>query len=270
MDFSKTFDILNHELLKVKLSAYGFNNDSLKLMQSYLTHRWQRTKINKSFSKRTELLLGVPQGSVLGPLIFNIYLNDLFFLVDYTEVCKFADENTFFACDKDPGSLINSLEHDSFLAIEWFQNSYMKLNEDKCHLLVRGYKYESIWAKTGEEEFGTLINKSYWGVPMDRTLSFGEHVSNLCKKAGLELSALASLSSYMTLRQKSVLMKSFIEVQFGYCPLVWIFHGRVLNRKINRLHQRSLRILYRDSMKKIILSLFTTETFKAWLMNYIK
>ena len=144
MDFSKAFNTLNHELLIAELSAYGFNNESLKLIRSYLTNRWQRTKINKSFSRWTELLQGVPQGSVLGLLLFNIYLNDLFFLVNYTEACNFADDTTFFAYNKDLGSLINRLEQDSFLAIEWFQNNYMKLNEDKCHLLVGGHKHESI------------------------------------------------------------------------------------------------------------------------------
>ena len=147
VDLSKAFDTLSHELLIAKLTAYGFNNESFKLIRSQLTNRWKRTKTNKIFSRWTELLQGVPEGSVLGPTLFNIYLNDLFFLVDYTEVCNFADDTTFFTCDKDLRSLINRLEHDSFLAIEWFQNSYMKLNEDKCHLLVGGYKHESIWAK---------------------------------------------------------------------------------------------------------------------------
>ena len=73
MDLSKAFDTLNHELLIAKLSAYGFNNESLKLIRSYLTNRWQRTKINKSFSRWTELLQSVPQRSVLSPLLFNIY-----------------------------------------------------------------------------------------------------------------------------------------------------------------------------------------------------
>ena len=135
MDSSKAFDTLNHELLIEKLSAYGFNNGSLKLIQSYLTNRWQRAKINKSFSRWTELLQHVPQRSILGPLLFNIFLNDLFFLVDYTEVCNFTDDTTFFACDKDLGSFINRLEHDNFLAIEWFQNNYMKFSEDTTYIL---------------------------------------------------------------------------------------------------------------------------------------
>ena len=87
------------------------------------------------------VITGCTQGSVLGPL-FNIYLNDLFFEVDYTEECNFA-------CDKDLGSLINRLERSSYLAIEWLQNNYMKLNEDKCHLLVG--------QKLVMQEFGSLI-----------------------------------------------------------------------------------------------------------------
>ena len=241
MDLSKGFDTLNHELFIAKLSAYGFNNESLKLIQSYLTNRGQRTKINKSFSRWTELLQGVAQGLVLGPLLFNIYF-DLFLLDDYTEVCNFVDDTTFFARDKDLGSLINRSEHDSFLAIEWFQNNYMKLNEDKCYLLAGGHKHESIWAKIGDARIWESNKQKLLGVHINRALSFDEHNSNLCKKVDRKLSFLARLSSYMTLTQRRVLMKSFIEA-LGYCPLVWMFYGRVLNRKINHLHKRSLRII---------------------------
>ena len=79
------------------------------------------------------VITGCTQRSVLGAVLFNIYLNDLFFLVDYTEVCNFADDTTFFACDKDLGSLINRFEHDGLLSIEWFQNNYMKLDDNKSH-----------------------------------------------------------------------------------------------------------------------------------------
>ena len=107
------------------------------------------------------MLQGVLQGSVLGPLLFDIYLNDLFYLAESTNVCNFADDTTFYACDKDVNSLINRLEHDSYLAIEWFENNSMKLNQDKCHLLVSGFKYENVWAKIGKTKFGKVRSKNY-------------------------------------------------------------------------------------------------------------
>ena len=99
---------------------------------------------NQNFSSWEELLQGVPEGRLHGSLLFNIYFNDLFYLTESTEVCNFADDTTFFACDKVLNSLIKTLEHNSLLAIEWFQNNDMKLNQDKCQLLVSGYKHETV------------------------------------------------------------------------------------------------------------------------------
>ena len=93
-DLSKAFDCLNHELLIAKLAAYGFDHKSLNLILSYLSGRKHRTKVNNCFSKWTEIISGVPQGSILGPLLFNIYINDIFFFVNEDRITNYADDTT--------------------------------------------------------------------------------------------------------------------------------------------------------------------------------
>ena len=100
MDSSKAFDATNHELLITKLYAYGFSKEALNLINSYVSGRWQRTKIDKSFSSWSVLLKGVLQGSVLGPILFNLYLNDLLYLL-HCNMYNFAD-TTPYICDNSP------------------------------------------------------------------------------------------------------------------------------------------------------------------------
>ena len=109
MDLSKAFDTINHELLSAKLYAYGFSKGALKLINSYMSDRWQRTKIDKPFSSWSALLKGVPQGSVLEPILFNIYLNDLFYFL-HCKICNFADDTTPYVCDKNLNFVMQQLE----------------------------------------------------------------------------------------------------------------------------------------------------------------
>ena len=108
MDLSKAFDCLNHDLLIAKLEAYGFGKGALQLIHSYLDRRTQRVKVNGSFNTWRETSAGVPQGSVLGPLLFNIYLNDLFLFISDSQICNYADDTTIYVCDRD---------HEQFLTV---------------------------------------------------------------------------------------------------------------------------------------------------------
>ena len=131
MDHSKVFDTLIHDFLITKLLAYGFEYGALKFIKSYLSNRWQRTKVNASFSSWFELLSGVPQGSVPGPLLFNLFINDLFYVID--DLCNYADDNTINACDTSLSAVLEKMEKDGSKAISWIKNNGMKLNSDMCY-----------------------------------------------------------------------------------------------------------------------------------------
>ena len=138
MNLSKTFDTINHQLLLAKLHAYGFSKQALAVICSYFSNRKQRIKINNVFSSWKDLILGVLQGSVLGPLLFNIYLNDLFFFLKDVGICNFADDTTTYISDESLDNVLKLLEKNSMLAIHWFESNYMKLNIDKCRVMVLG------------------------------------------------------------------------------------------------------------------------------------
>ena len=93
-DLSKAFDCLNHELLIAKLDAYGFDHASLTYIYSHLSDRKHRTKVNNSFSSLANINSGIPQGSIIGPLLFNIYINDIFFFINEHNLANYADDNT--------------------------------------------------------------------------------------------------------------------------------------------------------------------------------
>ena len=112
MDLSKAVDCLPHELVFAKLHVYGVDIKSLKLLQDYLSNRTQRAKLDSTFSSWFKIPLGVPQGSTLDPLLFNIFLNDMLWFVEKTDICNFADENTIHSRAKSVNDVIENLQSD--------------------------------------------------------------------------------------------------------------------------------------------------------------
>ena len=236
MDLSKAFNTINHELLIAKLDAYSFSKKSLELILDYLLNRLQLVKINSTFSSWSEITQDVPQGSVLGPLLFNIYLNDLFFLLDDIDICNFADNKTPNVCDMELKVVLDKLKNCSELAIAWFKSNYMKLNEEKCELLVCGYRFEQLWIKVGDNKTWEKSLVKLLGVTIDNELKFDKYVAEICAKTNRKLSVQLRLSKFLCLDKRRTLFKSFIEAQFKYCPLIWMFCSRSSNKKISRLY----------------------------------
>ena len=137
-DLSKAFDCLSHKLLIAKLHAYGFDLLALNLIQSYLSNRKQRTNINATYSSWEEILFVVPQGSILSPLLVNIFLFDLFWIMYETDFSSYADGNTPYILGDSINDVIKWLEDDSVNLFKWFLDNQMKTNRDKCHLITSG------------------------------------------------------------------------------------------------------------------------------------
>ena len=244
-DLSKAFDCINHELIIAKLEAYGFKREALTFVYSYLSNRKQRTKVKSSYSTWRDIKSGVPQGSILGPLLFNIFINDIFLFVIDTSITNYADDNTPYAIEESIDKLIATLEKETNILLNWFQINEMKANSDKCHLLIINSQDNTI--KIGNENIIGSSSVKLLGITIDNKLNFNEHITKIYKKASQKLHALARIAKYMDSQKLRIIMKAFIESQFNYCPLIWMFHSRVLNNKLNRLHERALRIVYKNS-----------------------
>ena len=135
-DLSKAFDCLPHDLLVAKMYSYGLDIKASRFIYDYLTNRNHRTKICITFSSWEPISFGVPQGSILGPFLFNIFTCDLFYFLENFDVANYADDNTPYTSGKDIRSVIISLEHTSVILFNWLKNNQMQGNPDKCHVLL--------------------------------------------------------------------------------------------------------------------------------------
>ena len=126
-DLSKAFDCPSHDLLTVKLNAYGFSMSALRFVHSYLKNRMQRTKINSEYSSWEKIMFGVRQGSVLGTLLFNIFLCDLYLIMKNIDIASYADDNTPYTTGNSIEEVIQKLENATKTLFQWFSDNQRKL-----------------------------------------------------------------------------------------------------------------------------------------------
>ena len=223
----KAFHCHSHELLLAKLYAYL----SIKShIHSYLANRKQITKINSSYSSWEEILFGVPQASILGPLLFNIFLCDMFFVLSQTDFASCADENAPYVEANNIDEVIIILGNHSIQLFKWFSDNQMKANKDKCHLVISNNVKVSM--KIGNIELENTSSETFLSIIIDSKLNFKEHLEGKIKKASRKVNVLSRITPYMNVTKRKLLMNSFFTSQLNYYPLVWMCDNRTINNKI--------------------------------------
>ena len=129
-------------------------------------------------------------------------------------------------------NLLTRLEHDSVLAIEWFENNYMKLNEGKCHLLISGFKHEVLWANIGGKRIWESTENKLLGLHIDRDLQFTSHVSKLCTQASQKLTAISRIAKFMSLEKRKLVINSFLCRNFNIAPSPGCFTVELLTTEL--------------------------------------
>ncbi len=251
-DLTKAFDCMQHALLIAKMEAYGVGEDACKFMASYLSGRFQRVRIAGETSSWQQLTKGVPQGSGLGPLLFNIFMNDLFLFIRCCELINYADDNFLSknACTIE--ILMESLKIDGENALKWFKINFMEANPTKLQFMLMKCITCKEPLPDSIEVANTIVSRTnnvkLLGITVDDKLKFDIHINNICKKAVRQINVMYRFRGIFDLKEREKIHNTFILANFNYCPIVWHFCGKTSIRKIEKVQERALRFLHNDKI----------------------
>ena len=191
-DLSKAFDCISHDLMIAKLDAYNLDLNTIRYVADYLSSRKQKVKINGKYSEWSDLLTGVPQGSILGPLLFNIYICDIFMTIENQDFASYADDTTPFVTGNTLDDAKYLIEGVSKKLFKWFSNNQLKANPNKYHLILN---CDDINASITVQDSVICNSKTekLLSFHFDNYLKFDYHIDKMCKQASNKMHALSCL-----------------------------------------------------------------------------
>ena len=241
MDFQKAFDKVSHERLLYKLDKIGIKTNLLLWLESFLCGRTQRVKVNGSYSSWTNVSSGVPQGSVLGPLLFVAYINDLPFLMNTN--CKlFADDTKLYGR---VDTILNQekLQQDLDTCWDWAKQWNMVFHPDKCKVIHFGSKNERSIYNIGPNIITRVSDTKDLGIIVSEDLKWAKHISMCTKKANRMIGLIKHTFSFMDTDMFLVLYKSLIRPLLEYCPQLWNPHYAKDISMLEKVQRRATKIV---------------------------
>ena len=253
MDLKKAFDTVNHEILLQKLKLYSIHNKEINWFCSHLTNRKQCGKVNGKVSKIESVTCRVPQGSCLGPLLFIIYINDLYLQMKLCDVNMYADDLCLMF-ESDSVTHINDIVNKDLSNLKpWLQGNKLSLNVAKTNSLVVGSrkrlndisvdKVAKPSFEVGEENMSTVENIKYLGVMVDNHLSWDKQISTVTKKVSRGLGMLPFSKKYLPIITVQKMYRSFVEPYFRYSCPVWGVAGINAINRLQKLQNKAARII---------------------------
>ena len=240
IDLSKAFDTIPHDLLLAKLKAYGMTKECCSFFQSYLRNRMQRVKIGDTFSEWTMVRRGVPQGSVLGPMFYNIFSSDLFHCIPSGKLHSYADDCQIYDSHMEPNELDKLIKNYVTSVNQWFRINGMISNPSKHQAVVLGNKLHHRFS------FLTKDSLELFGMTIDQDLNFDKHIINICKKVNDQFNVMKRFSNLVSKHTMLLLYRNFIVPRFNYCADIWHFCGARNTKKLEDLNKRILRFILNE------------------------
>ena len=244
LDFAKAFDTVNHEILLDKLQYYGIRGTALKWFQSYLKDRMQCTEIGNTQSNLEYVKCGVPQGSILGPLLFLLYINDIVFSSEVFKFTLFADDTSLFYSHKNAHDAVEIINNELAKISEWLAANKLSLNVGKSKLIVFNNKKKvKIDITLNSQSLKEVDNAKYLGILIDNKLNWLPQINAIKLKISKGLGLLAKIRHFVPCETVRSLYFSFVNAHTDYNLLNW---GMAAPSNLHPIHtkiNKALRIM---------------------------